>query len=145
MPNFLGCIFLFEFVGSRDITHPNPGRREKIKLNSYFHTSLCCLKRCYEGLKSLYFNTTFRNVRDGLSLNINLNFTSIKKGTIVVVSAQCSQLSRFGLILTKSGIVLLLYISISSEIKPAFICFVLHFNIISLLRTPGVNLGNVSF
>ena len=145
MPNFLGCIFLFEFVGSRDITHPNPGRREKIKLNSYFHTSLCCLKRCYEGLKSLYFNTTFRNVRDGLSLNINLNFTSIKEGTTVVVSAQCSQLSRLGLILTKRGIVFLLYISISSEIKPAFICFVLHFNIISLLRTPGVNLGNVSF
>ena len=31
----------------------NPGRREKIKLNFYFHTSLRCLKRFYEGLKDL--------------------------------------------------------------------------------------------
>ena len=30
---------------------PNPGRREKIKLNFYFHTSLRCPKRFYEGLK----------------------------------------------------------------------------------------------
>ena len=29
---------------------PNPGRREKNKLNFYFHTSLWCLKRFYEGL-----------------------------------------------------------------------------------------------
>ena len=27
----------------------NPGRREKINLNFYFHTSLWCLKRFYEG------------------------------------------------------------------------------------------------
>ena len=33
---------------------PNPGRREKIKLNFYFRTSLCYF----------YFNTTFRNARD---------------------------------------------------------------------------------
>ena len=33
---------------------PNPGRREKIKLNFYFHTSLRCLKRFYEGLKGLH-------------------------------------------------------------------------------------------
>ena len=32
----------------------NPGRREKIKLNFYFHTSLWCLKRFYEGLKGLH-------------------------------------------------------------------------------------------
>ena len=31
----------------------NPGRREKIKSNFYFHTSLWCLKRFYEGLKGL--------------------------------------------------------------------------------------------
>ena len=65
-------------------TRPNPGRREKIKLNFYFHTFSRCLKRFYEGLKVLhkpfeapqrsvkirirlnflnfYFNTTFRNV-----------------------------------------------------------------------------------
>ena len=36
---------------------PNPGRREKIKLNFYFHTSLWCLKRFYEGLKG--FHKTF--------------------------------------------------------------------------------------
>ena len=26
-------------------SRPNPGRREKIKLNFYFHTSLWCLKK----------------------------------------------------------------------------------------------------
>ena len=35
-------------------SRPNPGRREKIKLNFYFHTSLGCLKRFYEGLKGLH-------------------------------------------------------------------------------------------
>ena len=35
-------------------SHPNPRRREKIKLNLYFHTSLWCLKRFYEGLKGLH-------------------------------------------------------------------------------------------
>ena len=33
-------------------SRPNPGRRDKIKLNFYFHTSLWCLKRFYEGLSS---------------------------------------------------------------------------------------------
>ena len=28
----------------------------KIKLNFYFHTSLCCLKRFYEGIKGLHKN-----------------------------------------------------------------------------------------
>ena len=31
-------------------SRPNPGRREKIKLNFYFHTFLWYLKRFYEGL-----------------------------------------------------------------------------------------------
>ena len=31
---------IFPFNPSR----PNPERREKTKLNFYFHTSLCCLK-----------------------------------------------------------------------------------------------------
>ena len=35
-------------------SRPNPGWREKIKLNFYFHTSLWRLKRFYEGLKDLY-------------------------------------------------------------------------------------------
>ena len=30
---------------------PNPRRREKIKFNVYFHTSLWCVKRFYEGLE----------------------------------------------------------------------------------------------
>ena len=30
---------------------PKPGQREKIKLNFYFHTYLCYLKRFYEGIK----------------------------------------------------------------------------------------------
>ena len=76
-------------------SRPNPGRREKIQLNFYFHISLWCLKRFFEGLcgaskgfiKALkafiksfeapqrsakinillnfHFNTTFRNARDG--------------------------------------------------------------------------------
>ena len=34
---------------------PNPRRKEKIKLKSfYFHTSLWCLKRFYEGLKGAF-------------------------------------------------------------------------------------------
>ena len=54
----------------------NPGRREKVKLNFYFHTSLWCLKRFWgfetpqKSVKiniqlNFYFNTTFRNPRDG--------------------------------------------------------------------------------
>ena len=35
-------------------SRPNPVRREKIKLNVYFRTSLWCLKRFYEGLKGLH-------------------------------------------------------------------------------------------
>ena len=35
-------------------SRPNPRRREKVKLNFYFHTSLWCLKRFYEGLKGLH-------------------------------------------------------------------------------------------
>ena len=33
---------------------PDPRRRAKINLNFYFHTSLWCLKRFYEGLKGLH-------------------------------------------------------------------------------------------
>ena len=41
-------------------SRPNPGRREKINLNFYFHTSLWCLKRFYEGLKGLKGTTKKR-------------------------------------------------------------------------------------
>ena len=43
-------------------SHPNPGRREKFKLNFYSHTSLWCLKRFYEGLfriASSYLNLIY--------------------------------------------------------------------------------------
>ena len=40
-------------------SRPNPGRREKIKLNFYFHLSLWCLEKFYEGLKGLH--KTFRD------------------------------------------------------------------------------------
>ena len=46
---------------SVNLSRPNPGRREKIKLNFYFHTSLWYLKRFYEGLKGLrktFWDTT---------------------------------------------------------------------------------------
>ena len=42
-------------------SRPNLGRREKIKLNFYFHTSLWCLKRFYEsfkGLRKTFWGTT---------------------------------------------------------------------------------------
>ena len=37
------------FAANINPSRPNPGRREKIKLNFYFHTSLF-----YEGLKGLH-------------------------------------------------------------------------------------------
>ena len=45
--------FVFEKV-FLEPSRPNPGRREKIKLNFYFHISLWCLKRFYKGLKGLH-------------------------------------------------------------------------------------------
>ena len=35
-------------------SRPDPGKREKINLNFYFHTSLWCIKKFYEGRKGLY-------------------------------------------------------------------------------------------
>ena len=46
--------FLFKNIKSGILLspfHQNPGQREKNILNFYFHTSLWCLKRFYEGLK----------------------------------------------------------------------------------------------
>ena len=54
-PFLYSCNFLFCILNP---SRPNPGRREKIKLNFYFHTSLWCLKRFYEGLYDLH--KTFR-------------------------------------------------------------------------------------
>ena len=46
-----------KYISSKMIlnpSRPNPGRREKINLNFYFHTSLWCLKRFYEGLHKTF-------------------------------------------------------------------------------------------
>ena len=44
---------------------PDHGRREKINLNLYFHTSLWCLKKFYEGLKGFHkiFEAPQRSVK----------------------------------------------------------------------------------
>ena len=47
-------VLLFEKRIHLNLFCPNSGRREKIKLNFYFRTSLWCLKRFYEGLKGLH-------------------------------------------------------------------------------------------
>ena len=41
-------------VNTVNPSHRDPRWREKINLNFYFHTSLWCLKRFYEGLKGLH-------------------------------------------------------------------------------------------
>ena len=50
------CVWLFWGIMHLRVNHsrPNPGRREKIKLNFYFQISLWCFKRFYEGLKGLH-------------------------------------------------------------------------------------------
>ena len=53
-PNSLDFINKMKYVrqlGSFNPSRPDPGRTEKINLNFYFHTSLWCFKRFYEGLK----------------------------------------------------------------------------------------------
>ena len=45
---------------------PNPGQGEKIKLNFYFHTSLCCLKKGFmKALKAFikHFETPQKSVK----------------------------------------------------------------------------------
>ena len=51
--NVLGIIF--------SSSRPDPWQREKFNLTFYFHTSLWCLKRFYEGLQGL--NKTFWGTR----------------------------------------------------------------------------------
>ena len=53
---------------------PNPGWREKIKLNFYFCTSLWCLKMFYEGLKD--HKGPWENTKN--CENKNLTFISIQ-------------------------------------------------------------------
>ena len=53
-------------------SRPDPEWREKIDLNFYFHTSLWCLRRFYEGLKGL--DKTFWGTKKKCE-NKNLIFT----------------------------------------------------------------------
>ena len=49
-------------------SRPNPGRREKINLNFYIHTSLCCLKRFYGGTTGLH--KTFEAPKTSVKIKI---------------------------------------------------------------------------
>ena len=58
MPVIIVIMFISSVINP---SRPDPGRREKINLNFYFHTSLWCLKTFYEGLKGLdktFWDTT---------------------------------------------------------------------------------------
>ena len=57
---------------------PNPGRREKINLNFYFHTSLRCFKRLYEGLKGLHKTFSVQTPQRSVKIKITLIFILIK-------------------------------------------------------------------
>ena len=65
------CYSKFHILYKINPSRPDPGRREKINLNFYFHTSLWCLKRFCEGLKGLYktfWDTTKKCENKNLSL-----------------------------------------------------------------------------
>ena len=48
--SYSAWFFLFFVTKNLNPSRPDPGQRENINLNFYFHTSLWCLKRFYEGL-----------------------------------------------------------------------------------------------
>ena len=60
------------------LTIPIPilDEEEKIKLNFYFHTSLRCLKKFYEGLRGLY-KTFWGTTEKCENKNFNLSFILI--------------------------------------------------------------------
>ena len=60
----------------------DPGRRKKINLNFYFHTSLWCLKRFYEGLK-------------GLHVEKNCSITCLLISVYVISSLSYSKIPQF--------------------------------------------------
>ena len=90
-------------ISSFKPSRPDYGRREKINLNLYFHTSLWCLKRFYEGLKGLrktfscnicvktkikiiYFNTTLWNARSGKGQTKHCHCYYVTKTTITTTA-----------------------------------------------------------
>ena len=56
------CLLIISFSAFNP-SHPDPGRREKINIYFYFHTSLWCWKRFYEVMKAL---NAFRKPFDAL-------------------------------------------------------------------------------
>ena len=57
-------------------SRPDSGQREKNNLNFYFHASLWCLKRFYEGLILLQLSKT--RVQQKLISSIKIFFCTIK-------------------------------------------------------------------
>ena len=51
-------MYIYIYITDINPSRINTGRREKPKLNFYFHTSLRCLKKFYEGLKGKFKNFT---------------------------------------------------------------------------------------
>ena len=58
-----------------------PGRREKINLKLYFHASLWCLKRFYEGFKGLH-ETWWVTTKECENESLSLIFVLIKLSEI---------------------------------------------------------------
>ena len=70
--NVRRCFQYLEIKGKltwkREMLNPcrsDPGRRDKINLNFYFHTSFWCLKSFYEGLKVLCYLQFLKNTKCG--------------------------------------------------------------------------------
>ena len=67
--------------GHFNTSRPDPGRKKKYNLNFYFHTSLWCLKRFYEGLKDVY-KTFWRTTKECENKKIKLIFILIQLSEI---------------------------------------------------------------
>ena len=48
-------------------SRPDPGRRKKINYNFYFHFSLWCHKRFYEGVHKTFWGTAKKSENEHLS------------------------------------------------------------------------------
>ena len=72
MLDFITLKVRYYYFSSLTLLVPIPGRREKLNLNFYFHTSLRCLLRFYERLKGIY--KTFRGTTKQKSENKNLSY-----------------------------------------------------------------------
>ena len=66
------------------LTRPVPILEEERKLNFYFHISLWCLKRFYEGLRKAFWSTTKNCENKNLSYFFILTQLSEMHGTGMV-------------------------------------------------------------